>query len=78
MKTIVFDIETFSNAPTGEIYYKDLTYLRARKSEKSEEEVLGESSFNPYLANIIAAAVTYLDTEEITSDETSPINHSNF
>ncbi|MEM1973715.1 MAG: ribonuclease H-like domain-containing protein [Thermoplasmata archaeon] len=66
MKTLIFDIETC--ALTSELYHEDMAYLRKRgNTDKTEEKVLEELSLNPYLSNVVAAALIEIDEDSINS-----------
>ncbi|MGQ9623550.1 MAG: hypothetical protein ACUVTO_09025 [Candidatus Caldatribacteriaceae bacterium] len=65
MRIKVVDVETFGNVE--DLHYLDYKYLKTRtKKEQTDEEVEEGLSLNPYLLNIISAAVTHVEDGEIT------------
>ncbi len=68
MKVAVFDIETFASEKS--LLYHDFAYLRNRKSNKTEEEIIDSLSLNFYISNVIAVSVSYIDTDSKDIEQT--------
>lgn len=66
MNTLFFDIETYSNPMW--IDEADILALKKRKSNegKTEQDILTEQAFNPYLANVITISASVFNESNNT------------